>query len=128
MAPLVETPAGWLLFHWLGDVYGQALLDLLRYTLPVSESTQPGLCVLLREESRALPALSAEQTLRYLHEHMRQYEGLLALGAYNHLVPRELRRQAVVEQFDVARFEAAVAGLKLQRITEAVAEDLLRLV
>ena len=85
LAPLVETPGGWLLFHWLGDVYGQALLDLLRYTLPVSESTQPGLCVLFREESRALPGLSAEQTLRYLHEHMRRYEGLLALGAYNHL-------------------------------------------
>ena len=46
----------------------------------MSESTQPGLCVLLREESRALPALSAEQTLRYLREHMRQYEGLLALA------------------------------------------------
>ncbi len=32
-APLVPSPGrgGWLLFHWLGDVYGYALHDLLRY-------------------------------------------------------------------------------------------------
>lgn len=128
VAPLVQTPAGWLLFHWLGDVYGQALLDLLRYTLPASESAQPGLCVLVHEEPGGLPAISAEQTVRYLQDHVRQYEGMLALGAYNHLLPSEVRRRAAVEQFGVARFVEAVARLRVERRSEAAAESLTRLV
>ncbi len=112
-APLVETPAGWLLFHWLGDVYGQALLDLLRPMLAARESAQPGLALLLREASDSLPAIGGEQATRYLHEHVRQYEGMLALGAYNHLLPSEVRRRAATEQFNVQRFVQAVAGLRV---------------
>ncbi len=118
---LVETAGGWLLFHWLGDVYGQALLDLVGPMLAVAASAQPGLCLLLRDAPRSLPELSTRQVTRYLHEHERQYEGLLALGAYQHLLPRSLRRQAVVEQFDVARFVQAVAELRLVRADEAAA-------
>ncbi len=117
-AALVETAEGWLLFHWLGDVYGQALLDLLQPMLPVEGSAQPGLCLLLRDEPRSLPELNSKQVTRYLHDHERQYEGLLALGAYQHLLPRNLRRQAVVEQFDVACFVQAVADLRPARATE----------
>jgi hypothetical protein len=127
-APLVAAPDGWLLFHFLGDVYGQALLDLMHPLLAVSESAQPGLALLLREEPRSLPSISAEQATRYLHEHVREYEGLLALGAYNHLLPIELRRRAVMEQFDGARFVAAVAELNIERTPEKLSEDLRRLV
>jgi hypothetical protein len=128
MAPLVDTPAGWLLFHWLGDVYGQALLDLLQPTLPVEESAQPGLCLLLRDEPRGLPAISLKQVERYLHDHTHQFEGLLALGAYQHLLPRSLRRQAVIEQFDPGCFVETVATLRLERTAESSAEALARLV
>jgi ATP-dependent Lhr-like helicase len=127
-APLVETPDGWLLFHWLGDVYGQALLDLLRPHLVVSASAQPGLALLLREEPRNLPALSIEQTTRYLQEHVRLYEGMLALGAYQHLLPWPLRQRAVIEQCGVAQFSDAVAGLRCRRVTEGATQNLLQLV
>jgi len=123
-APLVETPDGWLLFHWLGDVYGQALLDLLRPQFAVSESPQPGLALLLREEPRSLPTITIEQTTRYLHEHVRQYEGLLAMGAYQHLLPWLLRQRAVTAQFDVARFVESLAGLKPKRTAEQLTADL----
>ncbi len=56
------------------------------------------------------------------------YEGLLALGAYNHLLPTAVRRCAVVEQFGVERFVEAVARLRTERKTEAVAENLKRLI
>jgi ATP-dependent helicase Lhr and Lhr-like helicase len=128
VAPLVETPAGWLLFHWLGDVYGQALLDLLQPTLPVEESTQPGLCMLLHDEPRGLPSISLKHAERYLRDHAHQYEGLLALGAYQHLLPRNLRRQAVVEQFDVGCFVETVATLRLERTAESAAEALVGLI
>lgn len=126
-APLVETPDGWLLFHWLGDVYGQALLDLLRPHLTVGESAQPGLALLLREEPRSLPAISSEQTTRYLHEHVRQYEGMLALGAYQHLLPWTLRQRSVSTQFSAQRFGDAVARLRVARRLDAAAEDLAQL-
>ena len=126
-APLVETAEGSLLFHWLGDVYGQALLDLLQPMLPVEGSIQPGLCLLLRDEPRSLPVLNARQVTRYLHEHERQYEGLLALGAYQYLLPRNLRRRAVVEQFGIECFVEAVAALRLERVAAPAAETLARL-
>jgi ATP-dependent Lhr-like helicase len=127
-APLVESPAGWLLFHWLGDVYGQALLDLLQATLGAMESTQPGLCLLLPDEPRDLPAIGARQVERYLHDHARQYESLLALGAYHHLLPRSLRQRAVVEQFDIVSFVEAVAALQLERAPEAAVAEFAGLV
>ncbi len=127
-APLVESPGGQLLFHWLGDVCGQALLDLLQGTLPVAQSAQPGLCLLLHEEPRDLPAITRKQVERYLHEHLHQYERLLALGAYQHLLPRSLRIQAVVDQFDVATFLEAVAALRIERTAEAPAAALAALV
>lgn len=127
-AALVETAEGWLLFHWLGDVYGQALLDLLQPMLPVAVSAQPGLCLLLRDEPRSLTELNSKLVTRYLLEHERQYEGLLALGAYQHLLPRNLRRQAVVAQFDVACFVRAAADLRPERAKEVAAALLAGLV
>lgn len=126
-APLVETRKGWLLFHWLGDVYGQALLDLLRPHLAVSESAQPGLALLLREEPRSLPTINIEQTTRYLHDHVRQYEGMLALGAYQHLLPWSLRQRSVTAQFDAQRFVDAVARLRVGRSLDIIAEELAQL-
>ena len=53
---------------------------------------------------------------------------MLALGAYNHLLPIELRRRAVVGQFGVARFVEGMAALKIERTPEKLSEDLRRLV
>jgi ATP-dependent Lhr-like helicase len=111
-APILQCDDGWLVFHWLGDVYGQALLDLLRYTVRAEATTQPGLCVLLRDEPRALPVLPAEKVKRYLLDEEARFENMLALGAYHHLLPRNLRRSAVVEQFNIPRFVEAVATLR----------------
>ena len=113
-APLVAMPDGWLLCHCLGDVYGQALLDLLHPHLAVRATPQPGLALLLEDEPRALPPVSVEMVTRYLHEHVRPYEGLLALGAYQHLLPWPLRQRSVVEHFDAARFAASVSALHLE--------------
>ncbi len=77
---------------------------------------------------RSLPQLNSKRVTRYLHEHEQQYEGLLALGAYQHLLPRNLRRQAVVAQFDVACFVRAAADLRPERANELSAALLADLV
>jgi hypothetical protein len=84
---------------------------LLRYTLAADETAQPGLCVLLREEPTHLPVFTPEQVTRYLNDEYRRYEGLLAAGAYRHLLPVTLRRRTVIEQFNVPRFVRAVQQL-----------------
>ncbi|MFZ4850774.1 MAG: DEAD/DEAH box helicase [Caldilinea sp.] len=123
-APLLETAEGWLLFHWLGDVYGHLLLALLRPHLAVRESVQPGLALLLGEEPRALPSIGGEQVERFLYAQVRQYEGMLALGAYAHLLPYASRQQAVAAQFDVPRFVEGVSRLALCAAPEQVREEL----
>lgn len=126
-APFVEGPDGWWWFHWLGDLYGQALLDLLRYRTPARETTAPGLAVETIDPPQALPAWSEAQVVRYLSDTYRQYESLLDLGSFQQLLPVSLRRRAVVEQFGVARFLAAVAELCPVVAPEALIVDLAQL-
>lgn len=127
-APLVSYDDGWLLFHWLGDVYGRALFDLTSYTLAAEETDEPGVCLLLAEEARVLPPFTEEQVKRYLHTNYRRYEPLLGLGAYHHLLPNDLRMRTVVEQFDAARFVQSVRSLCIERAPEAITQELRELI
>jgi ATP-dependent helicase Lhr and Lhr-like helicase len=126
-APHIGAPEGWYWFHWLGDIYGQAALDLLRYRSAAEESAQLGLCLRLADEPRAPPSWTEEQVVRYLEDNYRRFESLLALGPFETLLPIELRRRAVVEQFDVALFLDAVAALRPLAPPAALAEDLIAL-
>jgi ATP-dependent Lhr-like helicase len=125
-APLITQPDGygWLLFHWLGDVYGRAAGDLAGYVLPVEDTAQPGICLGLRDDPQTLPLWTVEQVTRYLRDHYRAYEPLLGLGAYQHLLPPELRQRAVIAQFDVARFLRAAEDLRMERAPEALTQEL----
>jgi ATP-dependent helicase Lhr and Lhr-like helicase len=123
-APLIQDEEGWLCFHWLGDLYGHALLDLVRYTLSAEDTPQPGLCLRLPDEPRVLPSYTPEQVTRYIRDHYLRYETLLSLGAYHHLLPVELRRRAVIEQFNVARFVQAVAQLHIERAPDTLTDAL----
>ncbi len=111
-APLMNGPAGWLWFHWLGDLYGTALLDLMRGHDTAHATAQIGLCLAFAAEPAPFtPIWSAQEVLRYLVDNYHRLETLMDLGPYHHLLPIALRRQTVVEQFDVARFQAATGRL-----------------
>src|SRR6266542_891390 len=124
MAPFIATPDGWLWFHFLGDLYGRAALDLLRYKTPARETTNVGLCLRLPNEPRALPEWPVAQITRYLADNYRSFEPLLALGPFQPLLPLKLRRRAIVEQFDQPRFLAALAALQPIVAPEELTEDL----
>jgi len=127
-APFIAAPDGWLWFHFLGDLYGRAALDLLRYKIPAGETTNVGLCLRLPDEPRALPEWPSGQVVRYLEDNYRSLEPLLALGPFQHLLPLKLRRRAVVEQFDQPRFLAALAALHPVVAPEELREELEELI
>jgi hypothetical protein len=78
----------------LGDLYGRAVLDLLRYRLAASETTQLGLCIYLPVEPQAPPSWTEAQVVRYLEDTYRELEALLDLGPFQRLLPVHLRRAA----------------------------------
>lgn len=127
-APYVAAPEGWYWFHWLGDLYGRAALDLLRYRVAAHATAAPGLALYLPGEPPALPDWSEGRVVQYLRDAYRQYEPLLDLGPFQPLLPITLRRRAVVEQFDVPRFLDAIADLRLLAAAEALTADLTRLI
>ncbi len=126
-APFIAVPDGWWWFHWLGDLYGRAALDLLRYRITAHETDAIGLALQVPDTPQAAPNWTHEQVAQYLRETYRQYEPLLALGPFQHLLPTAQRRRAVVEQFDIPRFLSAVAALQPVVAPEGLAEDLARL-
>jgi ATP-dependent Lhr-like helicase len=126
-APLLPHENGWVLFHWLGDVYGRALFDLMSFRLAVQETNQPGICVWLSEPLQTIPVWTEDYVRRYLGDRFRSYESMLALGAYHHLPPITLRCRAVIEQFDVPRFVQAVAMFSVVKQPENGVELLMSL-
>ncbi|MEI6777260.1 MAG: DEAD/DEAH box helicase [Chloroflexales bacterium] len=128
LATLVPLPSGCWCFHWLGDLYGLALRDLLRYTLPAEDSPVPGLALHLPQPPQTLPLFNADQVQRYLRDNYRQYEPLLDLGAFQQLLPTPLRQQSVVDMFDVPGFLTATNALRLAPAPEAIVGDLADLV
>lgn len=129
-SPLVEFSLGWLWYHWLGDLYGQALYDLVGEYTSVQSTSQIGLCILLRgdpsqsEPSHSPPNWTEKQMLRYLEDNYRKFEPMLDLGPYHHLLPTPIRRRAVVDQFDIARFRSTLSRLYLLRAPESLAAEL----
>jgi ATP-dependent Lhr-like helicase len=122
--PIIPCSDGWLCFHWLGDIYGHVLLDLVGYTLSLEGTKQPGLCLLLHEEPRAFPIWTELQVTRYLRDNYLRYESMLSLGAYHHLLPTDLRRRTVIEQFNVPCFVQAIERLRVEYTSEALTDEL----
>ena len=127
-APFIATPTGWCWFHWLGDLYGRAFIDLLRYTVAATRSREEGLCLFVADEPRTVPGWLPEQITQYLEDNYHTFEPMLALGPFQRLLPIHLRRRSVVEQFDVAGFLQAVTDLQPLVAPENLAADLLDLV
>jgi hypothetical protein len=126
-APFIAAPEGWYWFHWLGDLYGRAAIDLLRYHIPARETEHIGLCLQLPDEPQAPPLWAETEVIRYLEDNYRKLEPMLALGPFHHLLPTYLRRRTVVEQFGVANFIEAAGSLRPLSAPEALAAGLIEL-
>jgi ATP-dependent Lhr-like helicase len=109
--PFVEAPdGGWWCFHWLGDLYGRILFELVRPHLLVKVSPHSGLCLWFASEPGALPAWTEAQIESYLMDHYQRIEAWLDLGAFYRHLPSHLRQRAVVDQVNPEKFAAILAG------------------
>lgn len=105
---LTQSGEDWLLWHFLGDLYGWVLFELLRYKVRLQKSELPGLYLTFAERTAIPFSVTIQEVTRYLEENHRQVGSLLQLGAYHRLLPGALQRRAVIEQFNVPLFVAAI--------------------
>jgi ATP-dependent Lhr-like helicase len=124
MMPILPYKDSWLGFHWLGDIYGRLFYELLSPKLAVEQSPQPALCILYQDDIASLSKWTEAQVTRHLRERYRSYESQLGMGAYQHLLPFDLRVRAVIEQIDVPRFVEMIARLRVVRVSDEVANAL----
>jgi hypothetical protein len=103
--PFVQQGSRWVWFHWLGDLYGHALLALLRETTCAAQFLDPiGLCLEIPEPLTQVPIWTEAQVRHHLSARYRLYEGMMALGAYHGVLPPELKRKSVLDRFAIHRF------------------------
>jgi ATP-dependent Lhr-like helicase len=126
---LVRQGNSWVWFHWLGDLYGHALLALLRETTCAAHLLDPvGLCVEVPEMLTQTPVWTEAQVTQHLNARYRHYEGMMALGAYHDLLPPDLKRRAVMDHFAIMRFVSITTRWSVQLASEDVSARLARLV
>jgi ATP-dependent Lhr-like helicase len=111
--PILFDGERWLWFHWLGDIYGRFLLEMLRPIVPVMEFAHPGLAIVLAQPQLNIPAWTNGQVRNHLSQHFRRYEPMMALGAYHALLPDEIRCKAVIEQFNIPLFIHAINVMRI---------------
>jgi ATP-dependent Lhr-like helicase len=119
----------WLWFHWLGDLYGHALLALLRETTCAAQFLDPiGLCLEIPEPLTQVPVWTEAQVRQHLGARYRLYEGMMALGAYHGVLPPELKRKSVMDQFAMHRFLDITARWSIEIATEDQSSHLISLI
>jgi hypothetical protein len=113
----------------LGDLYGHVLSRLLGYQMSVGQAKSGGLYVHMLDASQsAMPTWTVGQVQHYLEDHYRSLEPFLDLGAFHHLLPIPMRRQAVVQHFDIARFVHAITHLEVSAAADELADKLSTLI
>lgn len=115
----VNNTSGGYWFHWLGDLYSTVLFDLLRPHMAIDKTDLSGICFYAVSAMSDLPKFSADQIQEYLNKHYHRFESMLALGAFYHLLPSHLQAETVLEQFDVARFQCALAAMRLYSVSDS---------
>ncbi len=127
-APLVADEEGWLLFHWLGDVYGTVLVDLLRGHNGAEATAEPGLCLQLPDDLDVLRSFTTARVEEHLRQFYQDLEPMLDCGPYQRLLPLHLRQRVVADLFDIPRFLQALDALRPTRASASVAAALLTLI
>lgn len=100
-------------YHCAGDAYGFALADLLEKLYGVKASEQNSFCFRIEGE---LPAaslqLDAVQVRAQVLGRWKQSEGWFDMGCFHKELPATVRRESVLEAFDIDHFLRDFSGIK----------------
>lgn len=107
-----ETSTAWV-FHCAGDVYGLAFGDLLENLYGVKVSSQNSLCFLIEGGLPAVPLpLDAAQVCAQVLRRWKQFEKWFDMGCFHKDLPATVRRESVLDAFDIDRFLQIFSGIK----------------
>ena len=115
VAPFVQVADGrWLWLHGLGDVYGEALFELLKTRWGVRRSDMLWLALELTAppDDLSLPAFTDGEVDAMVRRNHALFERLIAMGAYHAMLPQAMAVQAVCTAFDTPRFLRLVGELR----------------
>lgn len=108
--PAVST--AWV-FHCAGDAYGLALGDLLENLYDVKVSHQNSLCFLLEGGLPAMPLqLDAAQVCAQVLRRWKQFENWFDMGCFHKEIPATVRRESILDAFDIDGFLHTFSGIK----------------
>jgi hypothetical protein len=109
-------PSAWV-FHCAGDAWGVVLGDLLEATYRVKVEDYSDLYLMVRGALPTEPLrFTPEQVFSSLRRRWQQFESWFDLGRFQSQLPREVRRAAVIETFDVTGFLRSLSGRKITRV------------
>lgn len=119
-APLVNSPRGWIWFHFGGSAYQMLLCHLLPELDPAARLA--GLALEGVPGEGELTRLAADRDgLRLaVEERFEELERLLAVGPYQRYLPEHCRQQVVTALFDLPSFQN---WLMTRRVREMAPDD-----
>jgi hypothetical protein len=105
-------PTNWV-FHCAGDAYGFALGGLLESAYGVKVSQHNSFCFLVEGNLPAEPLqLDATQVRAQALRRWKQSENWFDMGSFHKELPATVRRESILEAFDIAGFLQIFSGIK----------------
>jgi ATP-dependent helicase Lhr and Lhr-like helicase len=105
-------PTNWV-FHCAGDAYGFALGGLLESAYGVKVSQHNSFCFLLEGNLPVEPLqLDAAQVRAQALRRWKQSENWFDMGSFHKELPAAVRRESILEAFDIAGFLQIFSGIK----------------
>lgn len=105
-------PSGWV-FHCAGDAYGFALGDMLQSVYGVKVSQHNSLCFLFEGNLPAEPLqMNEAQVRKQVLRRWKQSENWYDMGAFHKELPAPVRRESILEAFNIAEFLQIFSGIK----------------
>jgi ATP-dependent Lhr-like helicase len=100
-------------FHCAGDAYGFVLGDLLESLYGVKISNRNSFCFLLEGELPSAPLeLNAAQVRAQVSRLWKRSEKWFDVGCFHKELPATVRRESVLEAFDIDHFLRTYSGIK----------------
>jgi hypothetical protein len=109
----LPRPSTVWVFHCAGDAYGLALGDLLENLYGVKVSHQNSFCFLLEGELPSAPLeMNAAKVRAQVLSRWKRSEKWFDMGCFHKELPATVRRESVLEAFDIGHFLSVFSGIK----------------